>query len=806
MSSRAVQITLGQSFFGADGAPLAGGKLKFYKAGTTTPQPVFTSYNKQGPTVTSVTLDASGRLETFVYYDGALNIRLYDSSDTLIEEFPQVSFFIDEFPTGSFVSATDFGDGSKTSATLNAAISALGSQKVKLFCSPGVWEITTDVIFPSTICVWAVNGTRFKIYDADVTLVDFDLPKLPFCDFQSNTQGHLYITPETNCTVYPEIWGATGDGVTDDSRAFNKMFVALGNLEAVYFNISFGPHTYALEKTVYLQNSNFQAKGVPFSTTFKSIATPSGATDHTAAVFAQIISASYGSKFEDIIVDVNDGASKYGFYMASATEFHAIKNIEWNNVYVVNLGSGGIGWVCGDQTATGFDTDAWNYSFYRCHARGGNGATGWQIDANNAYNIQWIGCSHGRKAVGNEMRVGIKTLHGSGFHIFNYFGDLVEEHTNSWCIDHKAGMLTIDGISTETRKVAKLRSNGELNATCVIKGLSINDSGTYTDKIAIDSEVPTTLINCIFRSGVGGAYKWGLILNGGSNTIQNCLLPSFGDELLTVAEPTSLTVDGIRVGTLESLALNPIFNIWPIDTAIGYAPLAWAESGQAGTTIEIQKSDLHSIQGAYTCRVNVSANSYVGTQAVGLKMQADINVSMFKNKKVYLGIVGYTAGTNIPEVVGVLYDVVSSSTIKYKQSNGVFFCLSEVTIPDDPTKQNMEIFTGYKNGQTGEYFLSGVFVTPIDFSENGQRSVLPFHIQNIFRQYGNTEYLSAGLVPVGRGPTRTQQINNGAPGSGTWVVGDIVWNLNPSPTDWVGYICVTAGTPGTWKGFGAIGS
>lgn len=42
------------------------------------------------------------------------------------------------------------------------------------------------------------------------------------------------------------------------------------------------------------------------------------------------------------------------------------------------------------------------------------------------------------------------------------------------------------------------------------------------------------------------------------------------------------------------------------------------------------------------------------------------------------------------------------------------------------------------------------------------------------------------------------------PSSGTWSNGDVVWNSAPSPGGFIGWVCVTAGTPGTWKGFGAI--
>ena len=43
------------------------------------------------------------------------------------------------------------------------------------------------------------------------------------------------------------------------------------------------------------------------------------------------------------------------------------------------------------------------------------------------------------------------------------------------------------------------------------------------------------------------------------------------------------------------------------------------------------------------------------------------------------------------------------------------------------------------------------------------------------------------------------------PDSGNYMQGDIVWNTNPQPTGYVGWICVRDGTPGVWKPFGSIG-
>jgi hypothetical protein len=43
-----------------------------------------------------------------------------------------------------------------------------------------------------------------------------------------------------------------------------------------------------------------------------------------------------------------------------------------------------------------------------------------------------------------------------------------------------------------------------------------------------------------------------------------------------------------------------------------------------------------------------------------------------------------------------------------------------------------------------------------------------------------------------------------APTTGTWVVGDRLYNTAPAAAGTMGWVCTTAGTPGTWKTFGAI--
>ena len=48
--------------------------------------------------------------------------------------------------------------------------------------------------------------------------------------------------------------------------------------------------------------------------------------------------------------------------------------------------------------------------------------------------------------------------------------------------------------------------------------------------------------------------------------------------------------------------------------------------------------------------------------------------------------------------------------------------------------------------------------------------------------------------------------NIAPPETGTYAMGDICWNAEPKANDYVGWICVTSGTPGQWHGFGQIAS
>lgn len=52
--------------------------------------------------------------------------------------------------------------------------------------------------------------------------------------------------------------------------------------------------------------------------------------------------------------------------------------------------------------------------------------------------------------------------------------------------------------------------------------------------------------------------------------------------------------------------------------------------------------------------------------------------------------------------------------------------------------------------------------------------------------------------------SKVRMLDSAAPTTGTWAVGDIVYNDTPTSGGYIGWVCTTAGTPGTWKTFGLV--
>lgn len=86
------------------------------------------------------------------------------------------------------------------------------------------------------------------------------------------------------------------------------------------------------------------------------------------------------------------------------------------------------------------------------------------------------------------------------------------------------------------------------------------------------------------------------------------------------------------------------------------------------------------------------------------------------------------------------------------------------------------------------------------------RGQLFFEVDTREMKIGDGVTAWSSLDPVGGGSDPGGSTSSGAavPTTGTWAKGDVFWNTLPAAGENVGWVCLVAGTPGTWAAFGPI--
>lgn len=616
--------------------------------------------------------------------------------------------------------------------------------------------------------------------------------------------------------------GAKGDGVTDDTAAIQAVIDSITATKEVQIPagdfIVTGIDLSTLQANVHIRGvGNNIASGARVSSIRYSA---TGSTAAASAVFKITdVSTGYGSTFKNLNVDLNNRA-KHGFLFVSGASFQAIKNMYFEEVYCVTIPDGGVGWRIGDQSNTvglgATDLDSWNYTFKGCHARtefaatnAGAGAIGWVVDAQNAYNISWKDCSDGGTGAGG-MLCGIKTLRGSGYRVFNYFSSGGKSSAlsggsadteNVWAIDHKAGSMNIYGLNTEDFRLVRARTNGEHDASLVFVGGQINDPVNLTDTdYSIYSEVVTKL-DSIFLTNAGA----GLI-----NKKIKCTVELVASQVnmgaggaYELSKPYACTLEGVKIGQLDQIGPNPSMHSWE-GTASDEVPFGWKKTTLGNATFTIIQDTANEYIGRNTCKVNVTVANSSTADVTGIQMVHGIEASAHRGKVLYAYAV-VTGDTTKAELeidnlpAGATFATSSYDTTYNDGSTActVLYGVLDLTAVTGALT-TLQLKVGIRQSQTGTLYIDAAGISPVNFS--GYIPALAIHAQYPIAQTRLDE-VNSGYLPVGN---LTQTTGAASPTTGTWTAGDVVWNIAPTINDYVGWVCVTTGSPGTWLPFGYL--
>lgn len=124
------------------------------------------------------------------------------------------------------------------------------------------------------------------------------------------------------------------------------------------------------------------------------------------------------------------------------------------------------------------------------------------------------------------------------------------------------------------------------------------------------------------------------------------------------------------------------------------------------------------------------------------------------------------------------------------------------TLTDTNIKSNSESF-GIEIKGTTEFSVSSSGNIQLGDKENTGRVINAYGklAVNVSNPREDSDLEVNGTVVING---RKQTHGDSIPVDGQWIKGDIVWNTDPKETDYIGWVCVLSGTPGTWKSFGYI--
>jgi hypothetical protein len=141
----------GEQFFDASGNPLAGGKVYFYQAGTTTPQTTYSDSGGTTPNTNPLVLNSAGRLTTPVYFGDSDSFSDYKETLTTSADVTVSPWPFDNIPA------------------------AVPAETAAAFAPPLLsWTQVTNAASP--VALTAADAG--KAYEADTTSgnIEFDLP------------------------------------------------------------------------------------------------------------------------------------------------------------------------------------------------------------------------------------------------------------------------------------------------------------------------------------------------------------------------------------------------------------------------------------------------------------------------------------------------------------------------------------------------------------------------------------------------------------------------------------------------------
>ena len=275
------------------------------------------------------------------------------------------------------------------------------------------------------------------------------------------------------------------------------------------------------------------------------------------------------------------------------------------------------------------------------------------------------------------------------------------------------------------------------------------------------------------------------------------LIAKLGENINEVVK-TAISVEDVRLSRTKSLEFMP--NEEGIAQGLG---LYWKES--SGTKQFVLRDEgLHSSES-----LNLHHGKHFAIGKVPVLRETELGSSV---RKSYLNEVGTLRNLNTQGDLAIDGFVYYNST-----NNRLGIGTEEANASVSVVSLDSEFIIDVESSKTriGNWTTDDLEIVTDDTTRISISSTGKIELGN-----NNTQTVVKGSLGVGiNNPSSDTSIStakgirfNGtkfdtgtaSPDAGSYKKGDIVWNSDPKPTGYVGWICTRDGTPGVWKPFGQI--
>ena len=658
-----------------------------------------------------------------------------------------------------------YGGGSSfTRASIDSAIDAIGSAVRCIVLRPGTWVIDDDLTIPSNISLHIVPGALLEISSGKTLTIAGNI----YAGIGQIFSGSGTVSFSSATTVYPEWWGATGDGTTDDDDAIQA---ALGSGAR---NICFTAQTYIFSSTISPDDNQrlFSNHG--------STLEVDGSESTTFALLT--ISGKEHVTVDGLTLDGNQttrktGAAVGGAFIQSGSRWCRLINVTVQdcgilpaNTPSLSTGTGsGNGITISSEESD--DADSEYNEIIGCTVNDPSGQLAFGIRLWTDWTINQAATDYTHYCQKNIIKN--CTIIGTTFNAIEIAGPATLYNTIDSC--KSIGLLGNTGIEADKGASYSTFSNNIVTGATWASASNYNDSGCYRNQGTIGSGYPD-------RYCIGNVFTNNIAHNNGVPTSQqlNGMIVDYSKDLV-ISGMNIGTVDADGDATDQTIGIH----LWDAyQTVIDSFVFHPSDDTRANYGVLIND----------TCEyVHISNSCLYLTNAssVGVRITADIEGLIITGTDIINGLSGIQLST--PSTI-ITDGIISNCYFKDQTYAPINFVGIGTVLKG--------VISGCVVETTGSFAIRST--EPPEFLIRDIRSNVA-----ILSNTKDRAWVAGNMVSTmtdSRWGSGAIKWGSAAPTDGTWVQGDIVYNYSPSAGEWIGWVCTESGTPGTWKGFGVIDS